>query len=125
MHNSPGILTCCITGSVLNCEFQYGGVLQDRGLNYQDSWSEEIGPCLRAVSEQVVDNFGIVNLDVAASSALVQQRQDRSINGLNIEKAIVNRCSRGFVGTGPLQINTSVCEMPFTHPKSLTSVSTR
>jgi len=51
------VLTCCITCSVLDCELQYSGVLQDRGLDYQDSRSEEIGPCLRAVAKQVVDNF--------------------------------------------------------------------
>lgn len=51
------MLTCCITCSVLNSEFQYSGVLHDRRLNDQDSRSEEIGPCLRTVPEQVVNNL--------------------------------------------------------------------
>ena len=54
---ASGMLTCCITCSVLNCKLQHSGVLQDRGLDYQDSRSEEIGPCLCAVTKQVVDNF--------------------------------------------------------------------
>jgi len=96
------MLTCCITCSVLNCELQHSGVLQDRSLDYQDSRSEEIGPCLCAVSKQVMYNFRIIDLDVAASSALIQQRQNRSIDSLDIEKAVVNRCGRGFVGIGSL-----------------------
>jgi hypothetical protein len=47
-------------------------------------------------------NFRIIDLDVAASSALIQQRQDRSIDSLDIEKAVVNRCGRGFIGIGSL-----------------------
>lgn len=119
------MLTCCIACSVLNCELQHSGVLQDRGLDYQYSRSEEIGPCLRAISKQVVNNFRIIDFDVAASSAFTQQRQDRSIDSLDMEKAVMDRCGRGFVGICSLQINISVSKSQCTRLGNRTKVFTR
>jgi len=104
------MLTSRITCSVLNCELEHCGILHDHSLNEEDSRSEKICPCLRTLSEEPVDDRRVINVNVANSLALIQIRQDRSIDSLGLEEAVMNRRGRDFVGIGSLQRDASVSE---------------
>jgi len=93
---------------MLNREFQYSRILHCCGLNDENSGIEEIGPCLRALSEKVVDNLCVVDVDIANAFAFIQGRQDGSIDSLNLEKAVMDRCGWCLIGIGSLQVNASV-----------------
>jgi hypothetical protein len=121
----PLILTSCVTSSMLDCEFEYSGILQYCGLDDENSGIEKIGPCLRVLSEEVVDDCRIVDIDVTASLAVIQRRQEASIDSLNLEKAIMNRCGRSLVGIGSLPLNTLVSTFLDSHVGSHTKRFTR
>jgi hypothetical protein len=82
---------------VLHCELKNSRVSHYRSLDLNDPRTEAISPCLCAFPEEIVENCGVVDLDIAAFLAFGQRWQNTPIDGLNVEEAVMNRCSSDLV----------------------------
>jgi hypothetical protein len=82
---------------VLHCELKDSRVSHYRSLDLDDPRTEAISPCLCAFPEEIVENCGVVDLDIAAFLAFGQRWQNTPIDGLNVEEAVMNRCSSDLV----------------------------
>jgi hypothetical protein len=82
---------------VLHCQLKNSRVSHYRSLDLDDPRTEAISPCLCAFPEEIVENCGVVDLDIAAFLAFGQRWQNTPIDGLNVEEAVMNRCSSDLV----------------------------
>jgi hypothetical protein len=82
---------------VLHCELKNSRVSHYRSLDLDDPRTEAISPCFCAFPEEIVENCGVVDLDIAAFLAFGQRWQNTPIDGLNVEEAVMNRCSSDLV----------------------------
>jgi hypothetical protein len=82
---------------VLHCELENSRVSHYRSLDLDDPRTEAISPRLCAFPEEVVENCGIVDLDIAAFLAFGQRWQNAPIDNSSIEETVVDRCSSDFV----------------------------
>jgi hypothetical protein len=82
---------------VLDCELENNRIPHYRSLDLDDPRTEAISPCLCTFPEEIVENCGIVDLDITTFLAFGQRWQNAPIDNLNFEEAVMNRCSCDFV----------------------------
>jgi hypothetical protein len=58
---------------MLDCELENSRVSHYRSLDLDDPWTEAISPCLRSFPEEIVEDCGIVDFDIANFLAFGQR----------------------------------------------------